>query len=66
MIKEFKIYAESTDGRILAIDDYDEALERFAPIKRVRKHAKIEEYIVDEILDGADFIRDYYNAGLLD
>lgn len=65
MKKEFTIYAESTDGRILAIDDYDEALRRIEPIKRVRKHAKIEEYIVDEIIEGADFIRDYYNAGLL-
>lgn len=65
MIKEFTIYAESTDGRILAIDNYNEALERFENIKRVRKYAKIEEYIVDEVIEGADFIRDYYNAGLL-
>lgn len=65
MKKDFKIYAESTDGRILAIDNYDEALERIENIKRIRKHAKVEEYVVDEIIEGADFIRDYYNAGLL-
>lgn len=63
----YVVYAESTDGAILGVGEtnYRKALKKFESIKRIRKHAKVEEYIVDRVIYGATHISEYYDKGLV-
>lgn len=65
--KNYVVYVENTDGIILGVGEtnYRKALKKFESIKRVRKYAKMEEYIVDRVIYGATHIDKYYDAGLL-
>lgn len=63
----YVVYAESTDGIILGVGEtnYRKALKKFESIKRIRKYAKVEEYIVDRVIYGATHIDKYYDEGLV-
>lgn len=62
-----KIHYETSDGMIFGDGtDLDLAKEKTAEInKRNGRHAKVRSCLVDAILPNADYISEYYDAGLV-
>ena len=63
----YTVYAESTDGIILAVGEtnYRKALKKLEGIKRSRKHALLKEYSVRKVIYGARHISEYYDKGYI-
>ena len=63
----YTVYAESTDGIVLAVGEtnYRKALKKLEGIKRSRKHARLEGYLVRKVIYEARHISEYYDRGYI-